>query len=97
MSRKWVVRLMQADELQARPRKRFEAITDSNHVLPVAPNVLTRPFQAEAPNQRWVGDTKELLVGRDAELLDPFSRLVVGWALSAANDRPFVLGPADGD
>ena len=87
---------MQAEGLQARPRKRFKATTDSNHAQPLAPNVLARAFQAEAPNQRWVGDTTELLVGRHAKLylaalLDLFSRLVVGWALSAVNDRHLVL------
>ena len=96
VSRKRVVRLMQEEGLEARPRKRFKATTDSRHAQPVAPNVLAREFRAEAPNRRWVGDTTELLVGADAKLylaalLDLFSRLVVGWALSAVNDRHLVL------
>ena len=96
VSRKRVVRLMQEEGLQARPRKRFKATTDSNHTQPVAPNVLARAFTAAAPNQRWVGDTTELLVGSAAKLylaalLDLFSRVVVGWALSTVNDRHLVL------
>jgi transposase InsO family protein len=35
--------------------------TDSNHDQPVAANLLDRQFEAEAPNQRWVGDTTEML------------------------------------
>ncbi len=96
VSRKRVVRLMREEQLQARPRKRFKATTDSNHTEPVAPNVLAREFTAEAPNQRWVGDTTELLIGAGAKLylavlLDLFSRFIVGWALSAVNDRHLVI------
>ncbi len=96
VSRKRVVRLMREEGLQARPRKRFRATTDSNHDQPVAPNVLGRQFTADAPNQRWVGDTTELLVGAGAKLylavlLDLFSRFIVGWALSAVNDRHLVI------
>jgi putative transposase len=96
VSRKRVVRLMREEGLQARPRKRFKATTDSNHTQPVAPNVLAREFTADAPNQRWVGDTTELLIGAGAKLylavlLDLFSRFIVGWALSAVNDRHLVI------
>ncbi len=96
VSRKRVVRLMREEGLQARPRNRFKATTDSNHTQPVAPNVLAREFTADAPNQRWVGDTTELLIGGGAKLylavlLDLFSRFIVGWALSAVNDRHLVI------
>src|SRR5262249_31933853 len=42
--------------------------------------------------QRWVGDTTEFGIGDHGKLylaaiLDLFSRFVVGWALSGANDR----------
>ncbi len=96
VSRKRVVRLMREEGLQARARKRFKLTTDSHHTQPVAPNVLARDFSAEAPNQRWVGDTTELLIGTSraklylAVLLDLFSRFIVGWALSAVNDRHLV-------
>jgi putative transposase len=33
----------------------------NEHAQPIAPNVLNRQFEASAPNQRWVGDTTELL------------------------------------
>ncbi len=96
VSRKRVVRLMREEGLQARPRKRFKATTDSQHSEPVAPNVLAREFTADAPNQRWVGDTTEFLIGAGAKLylavlLDLFSRFIVGWALSAVNDRHLAI------
>ena len=96
VSRKRVIRLMQEDGLQARPRKRFVCTTISDHDQPVAPNLLDREFTADAPNQRWVGDTTEFVIGESGKLylaaiLDLFSRFVVGWAVSAVNDRHLVL------
>jgi putative transposase len=92
VSRKRVVRLMQEDGLKARLRKRYKLTTMSDHDQPVAANLLDRQFEADAPNQRWVGDTTEFVIGSSGKLylaaiLDLFSRFVVGWAVSAVNDR----------
>jgi putative transposase len=96
VSRKRVVRLMQEEGLVARARKRFKSTTMSDHDQPVAANLLDRRFEAEAANQRWVGDTTELLVGGSGKLylaaiLDLYSRFIVGWALSAVNDRHLTI------
>ena len=92
VSRKRVVRLMQEDGLVARLRKRYKLTTMSDHDQPVAANLLDRQFEADAPNQRWVGDTTEFVIGGSGKLylaavLDLFSRFIVGWAISAVNDR----------
>ena len=92
VSRKRVVRLMQEEGLKARVRKRYKLTTMSDHDQPVAANLLDRQFEAEAPNQRWVGDTTEFVIGTSGKLylaavLDLFSRFIVGWAVSAVNDR----------
>jgi len=100
VSRKRVIRLMQQQKLKARQRKRFKCTTTSDPALPVAPNILARRFEADAPNERWVGDTTELRIGETgrlflAAILDLHSRFVVGWALSAVNDRQLVLRALD--
>ena len=92
VSRKRVIRLMQEQGLVARKRRRFKCTTMSDHDQPVAPNLLARRFEADVPNQRWVGDTTELRIGESGRLflaviIDLFSRFAVGWALSAVNDR----------
>ena len=92
VSRKRVIRLMQEDGLQARARKRYKLTTMSDHDQPVAANLLDRQFAAAAPNQRWVSDTTEFVIGSNGKLylaavLDLFSRFIVGWAVSAVNDR----------
>ena len=92
VSRKRVIRLMQEDGLKARARKHFTCTTMSDHDQPVAANLLDRQFTADAPNQRWVGDTTEFVIGESGKLylaaiLDLYSRFIVGWAVSAVNDR----------
>ena len=90
---------MQENGLVGRARRRFKCTTDSNHGLPVATNLLARDFTASEPNQRWVGDTTELLTltGRLylAVIIDLYSRFVVGWALSAVNDRHVTIKALD--
>ncbi len=68
VSRKRVIRLMQEEGLKARVRKRFKLTTMSDPDQPVAANVLDRQFDAAAPNQRWVGDTTEFLIGERGKL-----------------------------
>jgi transposase InsO family protein len=96
VSRKRVIRLMQHDGLQARARKRYTHTTMSDHDHPVAANLLDRQFAAEAPNERWVSDTTEFVIGSSgtlylAAVLDLFSRFIVGWAVSAVNDRHLTI------
>ena len=91
MSRKRVIRLMQAEKIVGVQRRRYRSTTMSNHDQPVAANLLDRNFKAERPNQKWVGDTTELITGEGrlylAAVVDLFSRFVVGWAVSASNNR----------
>ena len=101
VSRKRIVRLMRQQGLVARVRRRYQCTTMSAHDQPVAANLLARDFTAAVPNQRWAGDTTELLVGASgaklylAVVLDLFSRFVVGWAVSAVNDRHLCLKALD--
>jgi transposase InsO family protein len=100
ISEKRVGRLMREDGLRARARKRFKCTTMSDPDQPVAANLLDRQFTADAPNRRWVGDTTEFVIGESGKLylaaiLDLFSRFVVGWAVSAVNDRHLALKALD--
>jgi putative transposase len=100
VSRKRVIRLMQAKGLKARLRKRFKGTTINDPALPVAANLLERQFTAAAPNQRWVGDTTEFIIGDSTKLylaavLDLYSRFIVGWAVSPVNDRHLTIKALD--
>jgi putative transposase len=95
VSGKRIGRLLREEGLAGRFRRKFRCTTKSDHRLPVAANILDQVFEALAPNQRWVGDTTELLIPNGrlflAAILDLYSRFVVGWALSAINDRHLTL------
>jgi transposase InsO family protein len=96
VSEKRVRRLMREEGLQGKVPKRCKHTTNSAHDDPIAANLLDRDVTAAAPNQRWVGDTTEFVIGESAKLylaaiLDLYSRFVVGWAVSAVNDRRLTL------
>lgn len=84
VNHKRVLRLMRAEHLLCRPRRRFVATTDSNHSLPVFPN-LARRLVLTAVDQLWVADITYIRLPAEfvylALLLDAFSRRVIGWAL----------------
>jgi putative transposase len=95
VGKKRVERLMREDAIQGRQKRRFRRTTDSNHAMPIAPNVLERNFKTSAPNKAWVTDVTYIATAEGwlylAVLLDLFSRRVVGWAVSEYNDRALAL------
>jgi transposase InsO family protein len=90
---------MREEGIKARQKRRFRRTTDSNHRLPIAPNVLEREFTAGAPNKVWVTDVTYIATDEGwlylAAILDLFSRRVIGWATSATNDRLLALDALD--
>ncbi len=94
-SRKRVARLMRENAIFSRRRpKRRMRTTDSKHNRPVAANLLKRDFSANAPNEKWVGDILAIWTSEGwyylAALLDTFSRMIVGWAMSPYRDEALV-------
>lgn len=90
-----VRRLMKKNGIAARHKRKFRATTDSRHNLPVAPNLLGQEFVTERPDQVWLADVTYLWTDEGwlylACVLDLYSRLVVGWAMSEHNDRQLVI------
>jgi putative transposase len=84
--RKTIAESMRRQGLRAKAAKKFKATTNSKHNLPVAPNLLQQDFTASGPNQKYVGDITYLWTEEGwlylAVVIDLFSRLVVGWAMS---------------
>lgn len=85
VNHKRVQRIMRENGLACKVRRRFVRTTDSDHGLRVYPNLLT-DVTVTGPNQVWVGDITyvRLPVGFCylAVLLDLYSRVVVGYAMS---------------
>lgn len=81
-----VAHLMSSEGLRAKAARKYKATTNSNHTLPVAPNLLEQDFSATAPNQKWVSDITYIATDEGwlylAVVVDLYSRRVVGWAMS---------------
>jgi transposase InsO family protein len=77
---------MQRMGVVGRRKPRFRKTTDSNHGLPVAPNVLQRDFATNEPDRAWVADITYVWTQEGwlylAVILDLFSRRVVGWSMA---------------
>jgi putative transposase len=84
VNRKKVQRLMSEDNLLCLRKRRFVVTTDSNHALPVYPN-LARDMVLTGIDQLWRSDITYVRLETEfvylAVVLDAFSRKVVGWAL----------------
>jgi putative transposase len=84
VNRKKVQRLMREDNLLCLRKRRFVVTTDSNHDLPVYPN-LAREMALMGIDQLWRADITYVRLETEfvylAVVLDAFSRKVVGWAL----------------
>lgn len=94
VNHKRVLRIMRESELLCKPFKRFVRTTDSNHRLPVYPN-LYRNQHPDRPNRVWVADITYIRLALCfvylAAILDAFSRKVIGWALSRRLDAELTL------
>lgn len=77
--------LMRLAGVSVKGKRRFRVTTDSNHNLPVAPNLLNRKFDVSSPNRFWVGDITYVWTSEGwlylATVMDLFSRRIVGWSL----------------
>ena len=94
-SRKRIIRLMGAQDIAARRKKRFRRTTDSKHAFPIADNLLERDFHVDEPNRVWVTDITYVWTREGwlylAAIVDLYSRVVVGWAMSSTIDRKLCL------
>lgn len=87
--------LMREHGIRAKGKKRFKVTTDSNHDLPIAPNLLDRQFTVAKPDKVWVGDITYIPTDEGwlylAVVIDLFSRQVVGWSMRADMTRDLVI------
>ena len=98
VSRKRVARLMRADELKGKKRRRFRTTTDSGHSHPVAANVLDRKFtvqEIDGPDRAWAADITYVPTREGwlylAIVLDLASRLVVGWSMGTTLESSLAI------
>ena len=94
VNRKRVQRLMREDNLLCLRRRKFVVTTDSNHHLPVYPN-LAATLVGRCVNQLWVADITYIRLEVEfvyvAVILDAFSRREIGWALEGTLEVSLTL------
>jgi putative transposase len=86
---------MKENGLISRLKRKYKATTNSNHVYPVAPNLLEKDFKAERPNQKWVGDITYIPTDEGwlylAAVEDLFHKKVIGWALDSRMTKQLTI------
>ena len=84
MNHKRVYRWMREDNLLCLRKRKFVVTTDSDHGLPVYPN-LARTLAVTGLDQLWVADITYIRLEWEfvylAVILDAFSQRVIGWTL----------------
>jgi len=86
VSRRRIKNIMQDLNLIVKMKRRFKVnTTDSNHNLPIAPNLLNRDFYTSLPNTKYVGDITYIPTNEGwlylATVIDLYSRKIVGWSM----------------
>jgi putative transposase len=92
----WKVKLIRRElGLVCKRKRRIIRTTDSNHTLPVAPNLLNRNFAPGDQNRVWVSDITYIPTRQGwvylAGVKDLCSREIVGFSLSTRMDTELVM------
>lgn len=100
VSERTVGLIMREKGLRSCMSRKFKVqTTDSNHDLPIAPNLLNQNFKAERPNQKWVADITYIPCREGklylASILDLYTKQIVGWHLSDRMTTDLVVEALD--
>jgi len=87
VSRRRIKNVMKDLNLLVKMKRRFRVnTTDSNHNLPIAPNLLNRDFYSSIPDTKYVGDITYIPTNEGwlylATVIDLYSRKIVGWSMA---------------
>jgi putative transposase len=88
-------RLMRQNGISVVRTRKHKVTTDSDHKFNIAPNLLDRDFNADASNQKWVGDISYVWTREGwlypVVILDLHSRRVIGWAVNQRMKRDLAI------
>ncbi|WP_369693218.1 IS3 family transposase [Arthrobacter sp. DNA4] len=86
VAKKTVLKLMRSLALVCKVRRKKRYNSYQGEQGRVAPNVLNREFEADAPNRKWVTDVTEFSVGDRKLYLSPvmdlFDRQIISYSIS---------------
>ena len=94
-NRKAIASIMQEEGLIPKTVKKYKATTDSNHKLPIHPNLI-KELKIDNPNQVWVSDITYIRTEEGwlylAAILDLYTKEIVGYAMSERITKELVMG-----
>lgn len=96
-----VARLMKENGLAHRLRRRFRpvSLTEANHDLPIAPNLLAHRMPTPKPDEVWVADITYVPTLEGwlyvAGVLDRCTRRCIGWAMGDSLETSLPLAALD--
>lgn len=89
-----VARLMRANGIRAKMKRRYRATTNSAHKLPVAPNLVQQQFTVAEPDRLWVSDISYIPTKEGwlylCVFMDLFSRRIIGWSMGETLEAELV-------
>jgi transposase InsO family protein len=95
VSKKTVGRIMKEMGLKAILKIPYVVTTDSNHDLPVYPNLVKRNFNVNNANEVWVTDITYIRTSEGwlylSCVMDLYSRKIVGWAIEDNMKKELVI------
>lgn len=95
ISQKTVGRIMKELGLRATSKVPYVVTTDSDHDMPIYPNLLKRDFKTDSPNKVWVTDITYIRTVEGwvylASVMDLFSRKIVGWGMGETMKKELPL------
>lgn len=95
VSESTVARRMKKYGIRSKLKRKFKATTESDHQLPVAPNLLMQDFTAYRPNQVWMSDITYVSTREGwlyvCAIIDLFSKKIVAWTASSRMTQDLVI------
>jgi len=87
VNHKRIARLKRKHSIYPVQYKRYVVTTDSDHLMPIADNLLNREFTNREHNEVWVSDITYIPTEAGwaylAVVIDLYSRMVIGWQLAS--------------
>lgn len=98
VSKRRVGRLMKANGISSRTKRKFKITTASKHRFELAPNLLNQQFNVNRKAQVWVSDITYIKTEMGwvylTVIIDLFDRKVIGWATSERMNAEYTIIPA---
>jgi putative transposase len=95
VGRNTVAQLMQKHGICSKVSQRYVVTTESKGTYKPADNLLSRQFEAERPNQKWVSDVTFIPTREGwlflATILDLYSRKIIGWSMGERNTTELIV------